>query len=177
MGGIADYVNFRKRQKAQAMTEEDQHSQSRNWYHLDVELWHAIVHIYIGDRRSMVMTMPQALDDYGHSKERIKTELNTFRENHHDYLNLPPGEGEVRKAEKDIFVRLDSFSYNVADIAVAAHEFLHAANIILRDVNLIGDSNVEGLAYTQEYLFSEFLKRFIDRNNPENHIKTNQKKG
>ena len=177
MGGIADYINFRKRQKAQAMKEEDPHSQSRNWYHLDVELWHAIVHIYIGDRRSMVMTMPQALDDYGYSKERIQKELNTFRENNPDYLSLPLVEGEVRKADKDIFVRLESFSYNVSDIALAAHEFLHAANIILRDVNLVGDTNVEGLAYTQEYLFSEFLKRYIDRNNPENHINKNQKKG
>ena len=176
MGGIADYVNFRKRQKEQAMKEEDPHSQSRNWYHLTVDLWHAIVHIYIGDRRSMVMTMPQSLDDYGHSKERIQTELNSFRENNPDYLSLPQGEGEVRKADKDIFVRLDSFSYDVSAIAVAAHEFLHVANIILRDVNLIGDSNMEGLAYTQEYLFSEFLKRFIDRNNPENHIKAKPKK-
>lgn len=177
MAGIADYANFLNRQKDKAMKEEDTNSKSHNWYHLTVDLWHAIVHIYIGDRRSMVMTMPQSLEDYGHYKDRIQTELNTFRENNPDYLSLPQGEGEVRKADKDIFVRLDSFSYDVSAIAVAAHEFLHAANIILRDVNLIGDSNVEGLAYTQEYLFSEFLKRYIDRNNPENHIKTNQKKG
>lgn len=143
----------------------------KNWYHINVGLWQHDVHVFIGSRQDMVKTMPDALTDYGCNFDRMKKVCDGFRKSYPNFLSETQSGGSCfgSDGEPDIFVWLPEFSYGVEDICIAAHEFLHAANGILRCINLLGDTNVEGLAYTQEFIYGCFLRQYIERNNPENH--------
>ena len=140
----------------------------RNWYHVDVGLWHTGVHIFIGSRRDMVASMPEALQDYGYSFDKYKRECEAFRERNPDFWNAPDNGGDARCGAEDVFIRLSSLSCELSDLGLAWHECLHAANIILCNVKLTGNTNCEGLAYTQEYIAVRFLRQYVQREHPEN---------
>ena len=139
-----------------------------NWFHVPVSLWHSAVHIYIGDRRSMMQTMPDALAAYGYNFDTYRRECDAFVENNPNFLNKEDNAGDTRSGFTDVFIRLAGMTYEVTDLGVLLHECLHAANIILRNVNLLGDTNVEGLAYTQEYIYTRFLRQYVERITPSN---------
>lgn len=112
----------------------------------------------------MAKTMPDALTKAGYNFDTMRRVCETFREQNPDWLNPNTKAGDVRSADTDVFIRLNEVSFEVSDIGLMWHECLHAANIILRNVNLLGDSNVEGLAYTQEFIGTQFLKEYIASN-------------
>ena len=134
------------------------------WFHVPVSLWQSNVHFFIGDRRKMAETMPDALSKFGYNFDTMRRVCDAFREQNPDWLNPNTKAGDVRSADTDVFIRLEGVSFEVSDIGLMWHECLHAANIILRNVNLLGDSNVEGLAYTQEFIGTQFLKDYISSN-------------
>ena len=136
------------------------------WFHIPVSLWQSNVHFFIGDRLTMAKTMPDALTKAGYNFDTMRRVCETFREQNPDWLNPNTKAGDVRSADTDVFIRLNAVSFEVSDIGLMWHECLHAANIILRNVNLLGDSNVEGLAYTQEFIGTQFLKEYIASNEP-----------
>ena len=136
------------------------------WVHIPVSLWQSNVHFFIGDRRTMAGTMPDALMKFGYNFDVMRRVCDAFREQNPDWLDSNTKAGDVRSADTDVFIRLNEVSFEVSDIGLMWHECLHAANIILRNVNLLGDSNVEGLAYTQEFIGTQFLKEYIASNEP-----------
>lgn len=143
----------------------------KNWYHINVGLWQHDVHVFIGSRQDMVKTMPDALTDYGYNFDRMKKVCDGFREDHPRFLSEPDNGGDSlgSPSSNDVFVRINTFSYDVRDLLIAMHECLHAANGILLNVGLIDNGNKEGLAYTQEFIYGSFLRQYIKSNNPENH--------
>jgi hypothetical protein len=143
----------------------------KNWFHIDVALWQHTVHVFIGTRREMVEQMPAALAAYGYSSDQTKKVCDDFGKNCPDFLSKPENGGDSLGSDSsnDVFVRLNSFSYEVSDLLMAMHECLHAANGILVNVGLVDNGNKEGLAYTQEFLYGSFLRQYIERNTPENY--------
>lgn len=139
-----------------------------DWYHIDVALWHYIVHVYIGSRQMMISTMQceNCVTDDGRTYD-MESVCKSFCDKYSDYFSSEPKSGESKDVGNHVFVRLDNFSFDINDILIAMHECLHAANIVLRGVNLIGDGNVEGLAYTQEYIYGEFMRQYMSRHTPQ----------
>ena len=129
---------------------------SKGWIELPVDLWGQHVFLFIGYRDEMA-------EDYeryflGRALERSVVE---------DWLRRHPAndnhtDGDTFGDSGIIFIRKDGFHLgDLDDIAILAHECLHAANGILRDVGVMGDDNVEVLAYTQEYIFKGLMKKLM----------------
>ena len=93
-----------------------------------------------------------------HSLEQTIVE-NWFRRHPSaDSLNSGDSFGE----SGHIFIRINPFVLGDLDsIAILAHECLHAANGILRYVGVMGDDNVEVLAYTQEFIFKGLMQKIM----------------
>ena len=129
---------------------------SKGWIELPVDLWGQHVFLFIGYRDEMA-------EDYeryflGRALERSVVE---------DWLRRHPAndnhtDGDTFGDSGIIFIRKDGFHLgDLDDIAILSHECLHAANGILRDVGVMGDDNVEVLAYTQEYIFKGLMKKLV----------------
>ena len=128
------------------------------WFYCDVALWRCGVFLFVGSPEEMHSSLV--------SKDGLPAEMGgdeidyakSFLEKHHKHTAGDAfGNGDftfIRLAEMNICC--------LQHIAVLSHECLHAANAILRTVGLMGDDNVEGMAYTQEFIFEAFMKKCME---------------
>lgn len=132
------------------------HQVSRGWIELPVDFWGQQVFLFIGYRDEMK-------EDYGRYFCGRDAETNVIE----DWLRRHPAndnhtDGDTFGDSGMIFIRKDRFHLgNLDDLAILSHECLHAANGILRDVGVMGDDNVEVLAYTQEFIFKGLMKEIM----------------
>lgn len=129
---------------------------AKGWIELSVDLWCHRAHLFIGSHTEMYDNYKEYFAR--HSLEQTIVE-NWFRRHPSaDSLNSGDSFGE----SGHIFIRINPFVLGDLDsIAILAHECLHAANGILRYVGVMGDDNVEVLAYTQEFIFKGLMQKIM----------------
>lgn len=123
---------------------------------MPVDLWCQQVFLFIGYRDEMA-------DDYERYFVGRAAEMGVIE----NWLRRHPSadahtDGDTFGEAGIVFIRVRPFTLgDLDDIAILSHECLHAANGILRDVGVMGDDNVEVLAYTQEYIFKGLMRKLM----------------
>lgn len=132
---------------------------TKGWVELPVDLWCHQAHLFIGSHDEMHDNYKEHFAE--HSLEQTIVE-NWFRRHPSvDSLNSGDSFGE----SGHVFIRINPHILGDLDsIAILAHECLHAANGILRYVGVMGDDNVEVMAYTQEFLFKGLMQKIMHNN-------------
>lgn len=129
------------------------------WFFLDVPIFHSRVFLYVGDDNGMMRTAESYIAELGHDDARmlgeyVKGELQKRTDEDYDTDGLSFG------FNGNAFIRVSRLrTGNLDDLLLLNHECLHAANAILRHIELREDSNIEGLCYTHEYIVGGFLKQ------------------
>ena len=136
------------------------------WGLVRVDIWHANVIYFIGDREYMQKKAHESIERLcGPGTE--KAWAGRCADFVYNWIQKKGTEssfdGDAFGFEGNCFIRMSDFILGkVDDIAVLSHECLHVANSILNEVGLREDVNIEGLCYTHEYIFSSILKQLLE---------------
>lgn len=131
----------------------------KGWLELSVDLWCQQIHLFIGSHTEMYDNYKEYFD--GHPLEQTIVE-DWFRRHPSADTNTS---GDSFGESGHIFIRINPFVLGDLDgIAILAHECLHAANGILRYVGVMGDDNMEVMAYTQEFIFKGLMQKIMQKN-------------
>lgn len=127
------------------------------WFFLDVEIFHSRVFVFVGTRKDMAKTAEATIRDKFHQHDAKKL-ANFVRHKFEGRWGQHCTNGDSFGFLGNVFIRLDSMTTgNIFDILIFNHECLHAANQILRYIELREDDNIEGLCYTHEYIFGKLM--------------------
>ena len=129
----------------------------KGWFRCEVAMLMTNVLCFVGNRKEMLDTLFEAPVMKGLPKEHIVEIGGEIAEVFDKRCNSVAGEvipyGDIQ------FIRLSEFSGAVYDVCVLAHECLHAAEWMLRNMGIKEQENrtSELLAYTQEYIFKTLM--------------------
>ena len=128
----------------------------KGWVELPVDLWGSCVNLFIGTRDEM----SDDVELYFCGRDAEIAVADNWLRRH------PSGDkhtdGDTFGDSGLVFIRVNTFFLgDLDDLAILSHECLHAANSILRHIGVMGDDNVEVLAYTQEFIFKGLLKKIM----------------
>lgn len=139
------------------ITKKQPMPECKGWFRCEVAMLLTNVLCYVGSRKGMLDTLFNAPVMKGLPKEHIKEIGGEIAEIFDKRSNSVAGEvvpyGDLQ------FIRLSEFSGSVSEICVLAHECLHVAEWMLRNMAIKEQENrtSELLAYTQEYIFKTLL--------------------
>lgn len=134
---------------------------SGSWFVCDVSLWQCKCYLFVGTTLEMMSSVAEE----NPPNPIVRSLSKDCREFVWDWLNRHkdfPSGGDAFGKDTICFIRLDEFVIgHLEEDALFMHECLHAANGILRAIGLQGDGNCEGLAYTQEFIYLNFMKQMM----------------
>lgn len=134
------------------------------WLECDVKLWQCKCHLFVGPMDMLSDSLARTRDEASAMNADPRPEMpdealkfaKRWVENHIGERT----DGDAFGDGVHCFIRLSGLCVGeLDDMAILMHECLHAASGILRDT---GVNDEEALAYTQEFLFKEFMGQAME---------------
>lgn len=148
--------NYGKENVSKSFVSDKQIMQNiKGWFRTSLDVFLTNVLCFVGGRKEMLDTLSTAPVMETLPNEHI-VEIGHQIASDFD-RRCSSVAGEVSHYGDIQFIRLEKFNGTVNDICVLAHESLHVAEDVLRELGLRDNAEGELLAYVQEHIFRTLL--------------------